>query len=468
MKATSKPLYGHLSIGNDVFNYFSTNRNILLLPAESDEKKRLDMIERAISHETELPEFLFGYTNARQIAILRSSEFQKNFYDFAPSLAFTTPMIVEAAGYTEEFFSPLAEAWNKFHAITFKGINLNNLFTPYEALEQKSMQERATTDGVTDLKTLPWNKYTMEGSATIDGQSIAYTISIAQESLPPLGKDHTFTLGELNTFIRFSFDEPQDFSRITRYFLIAKSFISLLTMQNNVDFETYLSQRNADGTYYRTANCRIYDIYENYATRNQYRVIPIKTIREQIPAILENIAAGKYEALFTILPDDNRRLEMISITNIQDLCTALEVAYKWGKNQRKKDNIIVPIRKEAAKAAIAALQKEYPEIALKQETTIEKTFEYLDFIVKSKIFTLYEENQRIIDTLAKKHNWETLTAERISEFTSIRNKKTHAGTFEWGAVAEIYPLLYALAYTCALKQAGISEETLHQLIWRLF
>ena len=467
MKAKANPLYGYLYIDKDPYSFFLSSRNIILLPAESSENTKRAMVEKANLRKADLPEFLFGHTNSRTIAIMRTSDYRANEFGFAPGLRFTTPMIIEASGNTDVFFGSLPEDWDKFHAITFKGGNINAIFPPYQALEKTGSGE-STKDGVMGIRTLPWKNYTIKGQATIDDQIVKYTISIAQAGLSSCKDDNTYTLGELNSFIRFSFSEGKDFSQIERYYLIAKMFVSLLTMQNNIDFETYLSQRKANGQFYRTATCEIYDVYENYADRNQCRVIQIGRIQDQLPKILEAIATGEYNTLCTLLPDDNRRLGLISITNVQDLCTALEVAYDWDKKNRNKDKPIKSLCKKAARIAIKELQSEFPDIDLGTETTIKKTFEYLDYNAKSKIYTLYEENQTAVDLVAKKHNWPPLTKERIEKFTSLRNHKTHDGTFDWSNIDEIYPLLYALEYTCALKHAGIQEKTISELIWKLF
>ena len=140
----------------------------------------------------------------------------------------------------------------------------------------------------------------------------------------------TYSLGELNSYIRFSFDNPQDFRTIKRYYKIVKSLIAILTKQNNVSFNAYLSQKNSQNCLFETAECKIFDRYPNYSLRKDHNVIPLISIIEYVPNLIEKIANSEAEVLLPLLPADNKMVNKITITNIQDLCTALEVAYNWG------------------------------------------------------------------------------------------------------------------------------------------
>lgn len=92
----------------------------------------------------------------------------------------------------------------------------------------------------------------------------------------------------------------------------------------------------------------------------------------------------------------------------------------------------------------------------------------MDYILKQKIITLYNENIDVINVVISKWSLPKLTNTNISSFVKLRNSKTHSGTIAWGENAEIYPALLALVYTCLFKHLGIPEEKIKPLIQQIF
>ena len=186
-----------------------------------------------------------------------------------------------------------------------------------------------------------------------------------------------------------------------------------------------------------------------------------------MPSLLEKTASKQFDALLSVLPDNNHRLDRITITNVQDLCTALEVSYGWDKHIRSKDAFIEELKKRI-KQTIKCFMSYHAEIDVYNDTTISSAFSYLDYTLRDKIYTLYRENQEIVDSLSKKLSLPFLTMENISAFVKLRNGKTHGGVVEWGEKAEIYPLLFALEYICVLKNIGVQNETIQDIIIQRF
>lgn len=158
---------------------------------------------------------------------------------------------------------------------------------------------------------------------------------------------------------------------------------------------------------------------------------------------------------------------LVSIANIQDLCTALEVSYEWDKQHRKKDSLIVELKRKI-KDAIKEFTELHPELDPSKQTTISSAFQYLDYTLKERIITLYNENRDSIDAVVSKWSLPKITDTNISSFVNLRNNKTHSGTIEWGENAEIYPALLALVYVCLFKHLGITDEKIKLLIQQIF
>lgn len=459
---------GYINVDKDTFTFSVSNYIVSLLPAESNPAKREEIFDRIRSHNIELPEYLFGSSGGYSIALLRNDKFYHSLFGLDKCVRFATPIIVQSAGNVGGFFNQITNQWDEFHAITFYGGNINSIFIPQMAIDPSDTQNDLSLDGTREIKTRPWKDYTHSIDLIIDNEKANITFSIGQVG----GKSSdnylkSYSLGELNSFVRFSFEKAQGFDKIDKYYRIVKSLIAILTKQKNIFFETYLSQRNSDNQFFTTAYCKFADPYDNYSSKSYGNVISILHILDYIPKLVDSIMDNKCEPLLTLLPEDNRKINQISITNIQDLCTALEISYEWNKQNREKDSLIVEL-KEKINDTIKEFTKLYPELDPSKQTTISSAFQYLDYTLKQKIITLYNENTDAIDAVISKWSLPQITDTNISSFVKLRNSKTHSGTIEWGENAEIYPVLLALVYACLFKHLGIPDEEIKRLIQQIF
>lgn len=173
------------------------------------------------------------------------------------------------------------------------------------------------------------------------------------------------------------------------------------------------------------------------------------------------------DSLLEILPEDNGMIGKVTITNIQDLCTALEVAYKWGKRNREKDNLIEDLKKEIKKT-IATFTESQDDINVYNETTIKSAFDYLDYTLKQKILTLYNGNRCIIDAITAKRSLPQINEASAAAFVKLRNNKTHSGTVEWGDSARIYTALLVLGYACLFRYVDMPDKVIESVLIRIF
>ena len=208
---------GYVSIDGESFAYSFSDQMVTLLPALSNASERYKAVEKTYNRDTKLPEFIYGEDNSAQIAFMRKSDFSQSRIGFVPSLRFSPPLIIKAAGNADGFYSSLSTDWNNFHAITFWGGNINAICDPQMAIVQRQKDDPLPQDGVTEIKTRPWNDYTRTADFVIDGQQVTLTVSVYQSGENyDKAKSDAYLLGELNTFIRFSFVDSQDFSSIEK------------------------------------------------------------------------------------------------------------------------------------------------------------------------------------------------------------------------------------------------------------
>lgn len=461
---------GYLKIDADVFTYNVSQHVVTLLPAQIDPVKRYEALDQIRSRNIDSPEYLFGDDNGYRIAMLRNGRFNGSFLGLSSSIQFATPVIIKAAGNASGFYNMLTDDWDKFHAITFNGGNINAICNPQMAIVRPTFDEDQKTncDGAREIKIRPWSDYTRSFNFEIDGEKATFTISVSQtgEANRPENME-AYSLGELNSFIRFSFENAQDFEKIAKYYKVAKSLIAILTMRNNISFETYLSQRNSDEQYFKTGVCKIFDHYENHSVRKCHNVIPIYNIFDYIPSLLDKIAKNETEPLLALLPENNKRVNQISITNIQDLCTALEVAYNWSKRIREKDSLIESL-KQHIKKLIDEFSENHSEIDVNKETTLSSAFQYLDYTLKQKILTMYDENCDAVGAVISKWSLPQVDEANVGSFVKLRNSKTHSGTIEWGDSANLYTALLALEYACLFKYIGLPNEIIKDALLQIF
>lgn len=459
---------GYLKVDEDIFVYNVSNSIVTLLPAQSDPHKRYEAFNRINSHSTDLPEYLYGEHSGNLIAILRNNKFNTDPLGLDLSIRFATPLIMKAAGNADGFFSMLTQEWNKFHAITFCGGNINSICMPQVAIEPPDKNQYLDNNGTKVIKIRPWNDYSRTVEFEIDKERVTLMISVSQSGGMNNAKNlESYSLGELNSFIRLSFDNAQDFEKIEKYYIIAKSLIAILTKQNNIYFQVYLSQRNSDNLYFKTADCKIFDRYANYSSSKYHNVIPLFNVIKYVPNLIDKIVNNEVEHLLALLPEDNKMVNKISITNIQDLCTALEVAYNWNKRDRVKDSYIEELKRNIKKT-IEEFNEKHPQLDIQKQTTISSAFQYLDNTLKGKILTLYKENYEVIDMIISKCSLPPMSEENIASFVKLRNGKTHSGTFDWGDSANLYMALFALVYVCLFQHVGIPKEEIKSALLKIF
>lgn len=459
---------GYLKIDDDTYAYSFLNHIVTLLPAQSEQFERHEILERMRARKINSSEYLFGNDGNGAIAMLQRGKFNCGIMGFDSTANFATPIVIKATGNTAYFYSTLTKDWDVFHAITFYGGNINAIYNPQIAIEQSRDEEYNKNNGAREIRIRPWTDYTRSVDFTLDGETVKLTISIMQKGGGNNKEQKgAWSLGELNSFIRFSFENAQHFDKIEKYYKIVKSLIALLTKQNNIFFEVDLRQRNKENLFFKTGICKIFDRYENYSTRTSYNVISLYNIFDYLPELINKIIDNDVESILTLLPEDNRKTRQISITNVQDLCTALEIAYGWNKRSREKDGMIVELKKKIQET-ISEFIKNHEGVDVYQSTTMSSAFQYLDYTLKKKILTLYEENCNIVDAIISKWALPQVNEDSVGSFVKLRNKKTHSGTVEWGESADLYTVFLALLYVCIFKSVGMPEEMIKQEILQLF
>lgn len=454
---------GYLKINDSIFSYHTLKTLVTLVPAFQTSEEQYSCIKNLLQKKEKLPQFIYGSYQGYKVAFFINSKITPSIME--PSCYFSTPLMIKSAGNLVGFYNQLSEPWNKFHAITFYGGNINFLHQPSDMIDNSTPND----DKYRGIKIKDSNEYTHKIKCTIDNEDIELTISI-QDFTKLQDNENTLkgvSIGNLNSFIRLSFTTPKDFNSIAKYANLIIKLISLLTTQSNVFCNIYLSQRNKDGVFYKTADCKLFDSYQNYATNSWPRVILLTALKEYLPTLIAKLKENAYDSILNILPKNNADIHIISTYDIQNLCSALEAVYNFKRTQRYKNKVVETLKKRIKKT-IAEFINDNPDIDIYQQTTISSAFQYLDFTLKDKITTLYEEHKEILEQFCSKKGLPKISPDKIGAFVKLRNQKTHGGSFEWNDSALLYYPLFMLSYICMFEDLSLPKEILYSMVCKTF
>ena len=124
--------------------------------------------------------------------------------------------------------------------------------------------------------------------------------------------------------------------------------------------------------------------------------------------------------------------------------------------------------KKNIKNTIAEFAKEHEEIDVNKETTMSSAFRYLDYTLKQKILTLYNENSDVVNAIVSKYSLPSINENSIASFVKLRNNKTHSGIVEWKESADIYVPLLAIVYASFLKYIELPNEVIKSTLLQIF
>lgn len=467
----SQQLQGYIPINGDHAIFVADRFNIKILPQNPEFDERKKIFERFKDQYNKKESFILAQTSlGNKVSFL----LQRDLDDMnllLGKIEFNTPIVVKSTGNTKFFNDSLTCDWNMFHSITFQSGNINTIRNPKRAATDidKSDIENILV-GERKIRIKPFEDYTHRISVPINDTETEIVISTFSNGVD----DHNQReLGFLDSFIRFSFDEPQNFNSILHYYRIISKLVALFTRHRNIQFDTSLSQRTNDNKYNKTANCQINDGYKNYKREFHHKVISIDYFFENenterfLITLFQSIADGEANHIYRLLPSDNEELGYITLNDLANLISALEVEYNAIKCGKVGNDLIDDL-KEKINNTIDSFMQEYPELDVYSKTNIGSAFKYLDYTLKDKIYNLYENHVDVIDPIVKKWELSPITLDNIGKLVRLRNKSLHRGSYLWDGSEELYEPLLALVYASFFQRLNCSKETVKDLIDMLF
>jgi hypothetical protein len=453
---------GYVGIDDVPFIFNLTGHTVKLLPEYSNKKEGFNaLMKNGHNH----PEFLYGHCEKNyNIAFLRKTDFSTPFPGSAAS--FSSPLIVmdtSNTGYHDKIFGE----WHKFDAISFSGGIINEIFNPKMAALRMMTAEEAMSfskefNGAHTIEIKPFEEYTYTCDVVLGDICAKLVFSVYHD-----GESNDVSknsLGNLISFIRLEFEDTLQLDSIEKIYVTIKSLVAILTVAHNSAFDCKLHQRNADSRFCNTGLCKAYHNHDELTKRSHRNVIPLDILKEHLPSLVKAIYDGEADTLLDLLPSNNS--PYINIADIQDLCTALEVAYNLSGHKNERDNMIKTL-KRALNDTIKQFSDEN-DIKIRDQTTIRSSFKYLDWNARDKVMYLYQKHSEIVDAISQKSRSPLIDVENVKDFLHLRNSKAHEGKIDWGDSAEIYAPLLALVYTSFFSRIGTPTSEIKAALLRIF
>lgn len=468
MSNNAKNISGYLT-SHDYDYMFSTNGHIItLLPAIAQGSEI--GIHDVLTHLEKIEDNSFLYGTDSTYHSIAFWHYKRPYYPIiSRDYSFHSPLIIQSTGNASGFFDSLTADWNKFRAITFKGDILNAVYNPkLYAMDFKDSEDRLSSgnfDGARTIKIKPYNDYTYSIDAIIDNSPVKIAFSVAQS-----GEDsdmNSASLGSLQSFVRIVFEDDQDFSSVPRIIELVNKLFSIFVKGKDNLYDITLSQLTQGNKYQNSAKCVLAPQYDNYSKVKGYQVVPFDIFNTHLPKMIELVSKDEANTLLALLPDSDKTRNFVTLTHIQDVCTALECEYSEISITNPTTKLLSEFKTDIKKA-VKKFRNMHPYLDVYTNTTINSVFKNLDLTLHTKIKFLYEQNRKPVDNVIGKWKLPPLSDENLKQFVQFRNDRIHTGVIDWKNNNEIYISLFALTYACFLRRSGFSEEEITNSLERIF
>jgi hypothetical protein len=294
-------------------------------------------------------------------------------------------------------------------------------------------------------------------------------------SIGVYGADPSGNMGKLSSFIRLKFEKSQSCDEmLEKCYLTVKRFLSFCVGQENVDFsEIYLLQKvskdDAEEKYQKISLCKIFDEYTDHYVADFKRIpIQLNDFDEYIVKAFEMFSAevqseskvSKFPWLM-FLPRENKMRGYLTIDNIRDICTSIDLEFS---NDKGKTFSGEPIKEKVEiKAYLYECLEEYSnehniDENIKKE--VKHQMQISEWPLGSKMIAMYNFAINIAPDL-KDHINESM----ISDFQKLRNNITHKKEYELREkYYHTYKALCNVLYICILHRMGLPEDNIKKMV----
>jgi hypothetical protein len=355
-----------------------------------------------------------------------------------------------------------------FTSIDFTGNAVAAIFNPKTAIDRENKDRHR-------IIWLPVEKYAKAYATELNGKrcNLIFTVIIDRQDLTIDNID----LGKMHSVIRLEFEERQDLLMIEPCWQAVCTLLSFCVGQYNVaDLRVGLWDEK------RKVNIAGFES-PIYCRINNDKV---KSVEVQHPAYYRfqaDYLGDKMGRLFKVLNDKNTMpiLSFLPKNNydifidrnkIRDLCTALEVEYKYGEGVTPDPQVVSLVN--ALKSAVTKFRATNPRVFDDEERFYSYVFGALEHIRLPAATKLWHVYCKYSETIAKEIKWgamtpfncsETQTKKDIGWIVRIRNDITHSSEFTEAEIPNaIYARLRLAVYCSILERSGYPLEEIANIM----
>ena len=357
------------------------------------------------------------------------------------------------------------ENHNGFFGIEFIGDDINLIYPPDKALNYTIKPPAINynnPENYTDKYNIDLNNECFRLIKTIDVHNrinIGTIVNLPQN---------------IQSKLRLEFDEEKSFQDLLKYYRYVSNLLTFLKRISNNEFEVkLLTRNNIEGkTYYK--DFAEVSFYKGDSTNDSERltvrdVLKIDDLGDNIVSLFELLNRDQTAPNLLFLPNSVNDRNIIKYGQIIDICSAIEVEYKNGRQPKENDKL----KHEAinlAKNLINCVNSSGVEDKLKNKaiSIIGSTIKNFSPSLKDKIRFLYGLYKDELNNICKMHHWLTEYSEkdfysRIKLFTEMRHSIAHQ-KMSWNDGQDIYTHIILLIYFSIFNRAGISSDIAQKCI----
>ncbi|MDR1689503.1 MAG: hypothetical protein LBS21_12965 [Clostridiales bacterium] len=347
-----------------------------------------------------------------------------------------------------------------FTAIDFSGEAVDSVFFPKLAIKEEVTKDNCFERQATD-------KYAINVQTELNGEKCSLIFSVIVDRQDWIWE--TRSLGELHSVIRLEFDNRQDMSMIEPSWQAVCTFLAFCMGQFNVtdlNIGLWDSKDKKIGTKGFLSN--IYGKINNDKGENiQFRYpaycrFQADFLGEKVGCLFKLLSNKDTRPILSFLSRNNYEFD-VGKNNIRDICSSLEVEYKYKKEDFPNSNVVSLVGK--LKQVVKEYRKENPNL-LNNDTYsyINSSLEFISLPAKEKLWRIYEKYSAIINEIYKffgssqgKDFSKEQTIKDIGWMVKVRNNITHSvGYMEAEIPNYIYNRLIIAVYCSILERSGYS------------
>lgn len=368
------------------------------------------------------------------------------------AINFSSPVIIE---HIDSSYG----RYNGFYGIEFIGGDINLVYPPNKAIDYTREPygiQYTDPNTYTNIYNVELNEEKFRLIKTIDAH---YVMSLGR--IVDLSKN-------IKSKLRIELDQEKPFADLLKYHRYIRNLITFLTRISTNEFAVKLLTKDSiDGQeYYKAfANVRFYGDSSSVSsdTLTIQDVLKLDDIGDGIVDLFKLLNNDDKMPNLFFLPDSVKDRCSIKYTQVVDICSAIEIEYKLGRQLEGNSELKIKSRDLAERiiAFVDAIKTE-EILKIKAKNIVGSTLKNYSPSLKDKIKFLYSLHKDGLEVVTNSYHFmSSFTDEKfyeyINKFTNMRHSTAHQKMI-WNGGEAIYTHIMILIYFSIFERANIGKD----------